>query len=208
MRSMKAFVALALAAALFSGPAYAVGIAPDEPQTSSLVARVDLSRQRMTVYIDDVQTYVFPVSTGRGTYGTPTGRYKAEWLSPRHRTRKYNNAPMPFAIFFYEGYAIHGTTDIKHLGSIASHGCVRLHPDNAKELFALVQQVGMDHTVIRVRTHAQGLAQLEEPTVKEEPVKEPVAVEAAEIQDATMADVTGSTGKVTPVSWLGRGVHS
>ena len=147
---MKAFGALALAAALLSSPALAVGIAPAEPETSSLVARVDLSRQRMTVYIDDKQAYVFAVSTGRGTYGTPTGRYKAEWLSPRHRSRKYNNAPMPWSVFFYSGYAVHGTTEVRALGRPASHGCVRLHPDNAKLFYSLVKDVGLDNTLITI----------------------------------------------------------
>jgi hypothetical protein len=189
---------LGVALSLACSPAFA----------DNILVIVDLQMQTMQVRVDGITKYRWDVSTGRIGYDTPPGRYQPTRMHKKYFSRKYDNAPMPFAIFFYEGYAIHGTTDIKHLGSIASHGCVRLHPDNAKELFALVQQVGMDHTVIRVRTHAQGLAQLEEPTVKEEPVKEPVAVEAAEIQDATMADVTGSTGKVTPVSWLRRGVNS
>ena len=59
---------------------------------------------------------------------------------------KYENAPMPYSIFFHGGYAIHGTTDVKHLGHVASHGCVRLHPDNAKMLYDLVQEYGMGNT--------------------------------------------------------------
>jgi lipoprotein-anchoring transpeptidase ErfK/SrfK len=55
---------------------------------------------------------------------------------------------MPHSIFFYGGYAIHGTTDIAHLGQVASHGCVRLHPDNATLLFDLVDKVGMKNTKI------------------------------------------------------------
>jgi hypothetical protein len=45
---------------------------------------------------------------------------------------------MPHSIFFHNGYAIHGTTEIKRLGRIASHGCVRLHPENAEKLYSLV----------------------------------------------------------------------
>ena len=55
---------------------------------------------------------------------------------------------MPYSIFFHGGYAIHGTTDIKNLGTVASHGCVRLHPDNAETLFKLVDKVGMKNTKI------------------------------------------------------------
>ena len=57
---------------------------------------------------------------------------------------------MPWSVFFHGGYAIHGTTDIRHLGRVASHGCIRLHPDNAKLFFRLVQANGRDNTVITV----------------------------------------------------------
>ena len=59
-------------------------------------------------------------------------------------------SPMPHSIFFKGGYAIHGTNYIKRLGTPASHGCVRLHPDNAAQLFALVRENGMTNTQIVV----------------------------------------------------------
>lgn len=115
-----------------------------------LVARVDLSDQRMYVYLDNRLMYTFAVSSGRGKYGTPTGRWNAYWLSPKHRSKKYHNAPMPWAVFFHEGYAVHGTTDVRNLGRPASHGCIRLHPDNAKTFFKLVQASGKESTLISV----------------------------------------------------------
>lgn len=115
-----------------------------------LVARVDLSDQRMYIYLDNRLIHEFPVSSGRGKYGTPTGRWNAYWLSPKHRSRKYNNAPMPWAVFFNEGYAVHGTTDLRNLGRPASHGCIRLHPDNAKIFFRMVQTSGKESTLISV----------------------------------------------------------
>jgi lipoprotein-anchoring transpeptidase ErfK/SrfK len=59
-------------------------------------------------------------------------------------------SPMPHSIFFMGGYAIHGTNYIKRLGTPASHGCVRLHPDNAATLFSLVKANGMADTQIIV----------------------------------------------------------
>jgi len=115
-----------------------------------LVARVDLSDQRMYVYLDEQLVYTFPVSSGRGKYGTPTGRWNAYWLSPKHRSRKYNNAPMPWAVFFHEGYAVHGTTDLRNLGRPASHGCIRLHPDNARTFFKLVEASGKESTLVSI----------------------------------------------------------
>jgi lipoprotein-anchoring transpeptidase ErfK/SrfK len=55
---------------------------------------------------------------------------------------------MPHAIFFYQGYAIHGTGFVSRLGRPASHGCVRLHPTQAAVLFQLVQRYGNSRTRI------------------------------------------------------------
>ncbi|MEP0324829.1 MAG: L,D-transpeptidase [Bauldia litoralis] len=121
-----------------------------KPGPQTIVARVDLSDQTMHVYVDEKLTHVFTVSSGRGSYRTPTGRWTAEWLSPRHRSRKYNNAPMPWSVFFYRGYAVHGTTDLKRLGSPASHGCIRLHPDNAETFFKLVKANGTENAMVSI----------------------------------------------------------
>jgi len=115
-----------------------------------LVARVDLSDQRMYVYVDEKLVYTFPVSSGRKGYGTPTGKWNAYWLSPKHRSRKYNNAPMPWAVFFHEGYAVHGTTDLRNIGRPASHGCIRLAPENAKTFFRLVEANGKESALISI----------------------------------------------------------
>jgi lipoprotein-anchoring transpeptidase ErfK/SrfK len=62
----------------------------------------------------------------------------------------FGMAPMPHSIFFRGPFAIHGTTAVSRLGQRASHGCVRLHPDNAATLFALVQQQGPANTRILI----------------------------------------------------------
>jgi lipoprotein-anchoring transpeptidase ErfK/SrfK len=120
------------------------------PAPSVIFARIDISDQTMTVYVADRIAYTFKVSTARPGYITPAGFYGVEWLSPKHRSRKYDNAPMPWAVFFHGGYAVHGTTDIRRLGRPASHGCVRLHPDNAKTFFSLIKDAGMENTQIVV----------------------------------------------------------
>jgi lipoprotein-anchoring transpeptidase ErfK/SrfK len=154
--------ALMLCGVAIAGPAattqHLASVAPDstpelavvDPPLPIMVARIDLSDQTMNVYVQDQLTYTFKVSTARGGYITPVGRYKAEWLSRYHRSRKYDNAPMPWAVFFHGGYAVHGTTEIRRLGRPASHGCVRLHPENAKIFFSLVKNIGMENTLITV----------------------------------------------------------
>lgn len=119
-----------------------------------VVITIDISTQEMIVADEDHDTiFVFDVSTGRAGHTTPTGSFRPIRMHKMWYSSKYENAPMPWSIFFHGGYAIHGTTDLKHLGQVASHGCVRLDPKNAKLLYDLVQQVGMKNTSIKlVRT--------------------------------------------------------
>jgi hypothetical protein len=115
-----------------------------------IVVSVDKSSQRMSVSVDGVARYVWEVSTGRENFSTPTGIYRPELLERTHFSRKYYDSPMPYSIFFHRGYAIHGSYEISKLGGPASHGCIRLHPQNAATLFSLVQQHGSGATTIIV----------------------------------------------------------
>ena len=133
---------LALAVFAFSAPAFA----------SEVYVMVDISEQKMIVRVDGAVVHEFAVSTGRKGYSTPTGAYGVTRMYRKYHSKKYDGAPMPHSIFFHGGYAIHGTTDIKRLGKIASHGCVRLHPDNARTLFNLVKDAGSDSTHIWVKS--------------------------------------------------------
>lgn len=121
-----------------------------KPARADLAVRIDKSSQTMTVSTDGVPRYVWPVSTGRAGYGTPSGSFRPQRLERRWFSRRYYNSPMPHAIFFHHGFAIHGTYDIHRLGGPASHGCVRLHPAHAARLFALVQREGAANTRIVV----------------------------------------------------------
>jgi lipoprotein-anchoring transpeptidase ErfK/SrfK len=102
----------------------------------------------MAVSVDGMMRYAWPVSTGRRGYGTPSGVFHPQMMARRWFSRKYYNSPMPHSIFFYHGYAIHGSYDLARLGGPASHGCVRLHPSNAAALFALVERSGRRNTRI------------------------------------------------------------
>ena len=108
---------------------------------AELVARVDISSQTMTV-TSYGRTFVWRVSTAGSGYSTPRGTFRPQRLARMHYSKKYNNSPMPYSVFFRGGYAIHGTNAIKRLGSPASHGCVRLHPGNAATLYSMIRQVG------------------------------------------------------------------
>jgi lipoprotein-anchoring transpeptidase ErfK/SrfK len=113
-----------------------------------LVAQVSIPTQTMTVTEDGVTKYRWKVSTARKGYHTPAGSYTAKWLSRDHHSKKYDNAPMPYAVFFNGGYAVHGTYELKRLGLPASHGCVRLQPENAAKFFSLASEAGLRNTHI------------------------------------------------------------
>lgn len=115
---------------------------------ASVVAQVDNASQRMTVVVDGVPTYSWPVSTARSGYQTPAGSYSVKRMERMWYSRKYDMSPMPHALFFRGGYAIHGTYSIRQLGRPASHGCVRLSPSNARTLFSLAQQHGGARVVV------------------------------------------------------------
>ena len=115
---------------------------------AGVVVTVDKTAQRLSVAVDGFPRYEWPVSTARWGYRTPNGSYRPQWLARKWFSRKYDMSPMPYSIFFDGGYAIHGSYEISHLGQPASHGCIRLHPDNAAVLFALVKANMKDTQIV------------------------------------------------------------
>jgi lipoprotein-anchoring transpeptidase ErfK/SrfK len=135
--------------------ALALGLAPAEarkraraPALPAAVVNIDISSQAMGVRVNGWPYGYWKVSTARTGYHTPRGSYRVTRTAKVYYSRKYDNAPMPNSVFFYGGYAIHGTGHIRGLGRPASHGCVRLHPSNAAQLYALVQKYGPRRTRI------------------------------------------------------------
>ena len=111
---------------------------------ASVLAKVNIASQTMSVFVDGELTYKWRVSTARRGYATPRGSFRAQWLDPMHYSSIYENAPMPHAVFFKGGYAIHGSYETRLLGHPASHGCVRLAPGNAATLYSLIEDQGVE----------------------------------------------------------------
>jgi lipoprotein-anchoring transpeptidase ErfK/SrfK len=112
---------------------------------------ITIDKSDQTMYVETLtDTYEWPISTGRKGYNTPSGEYRPYLLKRLHYSKKYDNAPMPWSIFFHEGYAIHATGEVERLGSPASHGCVRLELKNARWLYRLIDESGKENTYIRV----------------------------------------------------------
>lgn len=113
---------------------------------AELVVNISKAQQQLSVVVNGETAYRWPVSTGRPRYPTPAGKFRPIRLEKKWYSRKYNMTPMPWSVFFYKGYAVHGTLETKRLGRAVSHGCVRLLPANASILFALVREHGFKAT--------------------------------------------------------------
>ncbi len=135
---------------LFMAAALAFSGVSTEAYSAGLVARVDVSTQTMTVTKHGRIIHTWRVSTARKGYVTPRGSWRPTRLHKMWRSRKYDNAPMPYSVFYHGGYAIHGTNAVSRLGSPASHGCVRLDTQNAARFYALVKEFGPGNTRIVV----------------------------------------------------------
>lgn len=147
LRRTALFAALVAAAPLFAAA----------PAFADLLITVDKTTQRMTVEKDGEELFVWPVSTGTAGYDTPSGSFKPFRMEKDHFSREWDDAPMPHSIFFtMKGHAIHGSTH-KSIGRPASHGCVRLAPQNAALLFDLVKQETMAKTRVVLTGTAPGV---------------------------------------------------
>jgi hypothetical protein len=126
---------------------FAFGFLAVEASAKKVEIIISKVSQKMTVKVDGDTEYVWPVSTGAAQYETPSGNFRPFRMEAEHFSKEWDDAPMPHSIFFTgDGHAIHGSYHVKSLGRRASHGCVRLSPDNAATLFELVGDAGMSNT--------------------------------------------------------------
>ncbi len=136
-------------AAVFVTPTAHAGSGFFGGNRGAVLVYIDKTNQQMTVSLDGVERYRWPVSTGRAGYSTPSGTYTATSMNEIWYSKEWDNAPMPHSIFFMrDGHAIHGSYDVKNLGKPVSHGCVRISPENAAILYDLVQENGLENTKV------------------------------------------------------------
>lgn len=96
---MRSFLIAVTAVTLFASAAEA-----------KVAITVDKDNQQMTVAVDGVETYRWPVSSGLPSYETPNGSFRTFRMEEDHYSKEFDDAPMPHAIFFTKiGHAIHGT---------------------------------------------------------------------------------------------------
>jgi L,D-transpeptidase catalytic domain len=122
---------------------------PEATPGSTVLINIDKTKQKMTVFVDGVEKYEWPVSTGRAGYSTPSGTYTPTSMNEVWYSQQWDNSPMPHSIFFMkDGHAIHGSYEVKTLGKPVSHGCVRISPQNAATLYSLVGKIGLQNTQV------------------------------------------------------------
>jgi lipoprotein-anchoring transpeptidase ErfK/SrfK len=110
---------------------------PADKSQSGKWVEVDLSQQRLYAHEGQKTVLTAVVSTGTRYYPTVTGRFKIY--------AKYRSAPMsgpgyylpnvPYTMYFYGGYAVHGTYWHNNFGTPMSHGCINMKTSEAKWLF-------------------------------------------------------------------------
>ena len=118
---------------------------------AALLVEINKSTQQMTITVNDEPIYHWPISTGAAGYDTPSGTFRPFRMEIDHFSDEWDNAPMPYSIFFTDtGVAVHGTYEQRSLGRAVSHGCVRLSVKNAATLWNLVKQEKMANTSVVV----------------------------------------------------------
>lgn len=98
---------------------------------------VDLSQQRVYAYAGDTLVNSFVVSTGTWQTPTVTGKYKV-WIKLRYTDMSgpgYYLPDVPYVMYFYKGYGLHGTYWHNNFGTPMSHGCVNLTIPDAEWLY-------------------------------------------------------------------------
>lgn len=175
----------------------------------TLVAKIDLSGQRMTVLVNGQATYTWPVSSGRQGYATPVGSFTPGWKAKMWYSKQYDDAPMPHSVFFKNGAAIHATQAVGMLGRPASHGCVRLSPANAATFYGLVGKHGLSQTrvvVFGTPKHAPAIAERgpsKQPAAAQRVAGQPRAIYAAAPQRYPQYVQAAPGGFNNGGSWFG-----
>lgn len=138
-----------------------------------LYVHVSIAEQLMYVYVNGELKVGYEVSTGADGFNTVS--YEGHPVEGRiydyYMSRKFPGADvyengvalgnMPYAMFFFEGQAIHGThkSNWAKLGEQDSHGCVRMYPDQAKELNRAVRHFGVKNTWFNIDRKRVGTAE-------------------------------------------------
>jgi lipoprotein-anchoring transpeptidase ErfK/SrfK len=159
VRGSRAFLFAASLSAITYAAVSPMSAEPARSSAPVLRLAASVESRSLTVVLDDSTARVFTVAVGSPSYPTPRGTYSIKkivwnpsWVPPDSKWAKNKTAkgpgepgnPMKVAkIFFREpDYYIHGTGEINSLGDAASHGCIRMDPNDVAELAKLLMEHG------------------------------------------------------------------
>ncbi len=116
------------------------GGATNPPSTGSTAGRwidVNISSQRLTAYQGNTPVFSSLISSGLPRTPTVVGRFRiyTKLRSTRMRGPGYDLPGVPYTMYFYKGYALHGTYWHNNFGHPMSHGCVNLRTQDAAWLY-------------------------------------------------------------------------
>jgi lipoprotein-anchoring transpeptidase ErfK/SrfK len=99
--------------------------------------QINLTTQQLTAWEGEYPVFTVTVSTGKPSTPTPLGVFaiQSKHLIERMRGRDYDVPNVPYTMYFYRGYAIHGTYLHNQFGTAVSHGCTNVSMVYAKWLF-------------------------------------------------------------------------
>ncbi len=102
---------------------------------------VDLSEQTLHAYQGNILIKTFRISSGTSKYPTLPGEFKVYAKYTRYTMRGpgYYLPDVPYSLFFFKGYSIHGTYWHRNFGTPMSHGCVNMETSAAEWLFDQAQ---------------------------------------------------------------------
>ncbi|MBN3881425.1 MULTISPECIES: L,D-transpeptidase [unclassified Nostoc] len=98
---------------------------------------IDLSEQRLRAWEGNKLVHSYRISGGKRSTPTPIGRFRinSKYRTHRMRGKGYNIPDVPYTMYFYRGYAIHGAYWHNRFGTPVSHGCVNLPVKQARNLY-------------------------------------------------------------------------
>ena len=135
-------------------------LATDVPAEAPIRLQANLGARILTVLNGNTKLRTYPVAVGNPRYPTPQGTYQIRkmvwnpsWTPPPNSSWAKGKKPQGpgdpknpmkvVKIFFHDpDYYIHGTDDVESLGSAASHGCLRMDPDEVADLAKLIMEHG------------------------------------------------------------------
>ena len=117
---------------------WAYSMDPEEMANEGRWIDVDLSEQSVTPYEGTSRVNEFIVSTGTSSHPTLTGQFRiyVKLKSTAMAGPGYFLPGVPFTMYYYKGYALHGTYWHSNFGVPMSHGCINLYTPDAEWLFS------------------------------------------------------------------------